>query len=35
MLRDAGITLRHSFGDYRAAPLSESSPRTILFGQAA
>jgi SAM-dependent methyltransferase len=35
MLLDAGITLRHCFGDYEAAPLSASSPRTILFGQAA
>jgi hypothetical protein len=35
MLLDAGITLRHRFGDYEAAPLSASSPRTIIFGQAA
>jgi SAM-dependent methyltransferase len=34
MLLDAGITLRHRFGDYQAAPLSETSPRTILLGQA-
>jgi hypothetical protein len=34
MLLDAGITLRHRFGDYQGAPLSETSPRTILLGQA-
>jgi SAM-dependent methyltransferase len=35
MLLDAGITLRHRFGDYQAAPLTATSPRTILFGQTA
>ena len=32
MLLDASITLRHRFGDYQGAPLSETSPRTILLG---
>jgi len=35
MLRDAGLDLRHEFGDYDAAPLRPDSPRTILAGRAA
>lgn len=32
MLADAGIDVRHRFGDYDAAPLGPGSPRTILMG---
>jgi SAM-dependent methyltransferase len=32
MLGDAGIDVRHRFGDYDAAPLRPGSPRTILAG---
>jgi SAM-dependent methyltransferase len=32
MLRDAGIEVRHRFGDYDASPLGPASPRTILAG---
>jgi SAM-dependent methyltransferase len=35
MLRDAGVEVRHSFGDYDAAPLRSDSPRTILAGRTA
>lgn len=33
MLEDAGIRVRHRFGDYDAAPLAPHAPRTILIGQ--
>jgi len=33
MLEAAGVTIRFRFGDYDAAPLMSSSPRTILVGQ--
>ena len=32
MLADAGIEVRHRFGDYDAGPLRPGSPRTILAG---
>jgi SAM-dependent methyltransferase len=32
MLGDAGVDVRHRFGDYDAAPLRPGSPRTILAG---
>jgi SAM-dependent methyltransferase len=32
MLGDAGIEVRHRFGDYDAGPLRPGSPRTILAG---
>jgi SAM-dependent methyltransferase len=35
MLRAAGVEVRHSFGDYDAAPLRPDSPRTILVGRTA
>jgi hypothetical protein len=35
MLRDAGVDVRHGFGDYDAAPLRPDSPRTILAGRTA
>jgi SAM-dependent methyltransferase len=35
MLGDAGIEVRHRFGDYDAAPLRPGSPRTILAGSVA
>jgi SAM-dependent methyltransferase len=35
MLGQAGLTVRHRFGDYDASPLLPGSPRTILAGQAA
>ena len=35
MLADAGLDVRHRFGDYDAAPLRPDSPRTILAGRAA
>jgi SAM-dependent methyltransferase len=35
MLATAGITVRHRFGDYDAAPLRPGSPRTILAGPVA
>jgi SAM-dependent methyltransferase len=35
MLRDAGIEVRHRFGDYDASPLESGSPRTILAGSRA
>ena len=34
-LWDAGVAVRHRFGDYDASPLGPDSPRTILLGQAA
>ena len=34
MLEAQGVTIRHRFGDYDAAPLTPESPRTILLGQA-
>jgi SAM-dependent methyltransferase len=34
MLRQAGVTVRHRFGDYDASPMRSGSPRTILAGQA-
>jgi SAM-dependent methyltransferase len=33
MLQAAGVTVRFRFGDYDAAPLTSSSPRTIFVGQ--
>jgi ubiquinone/menaquinone biosynthesis C-methylase UbiE len=33
MLKAAGVAVRFRFGDYDAAPLTSSSPRTILVGQ--
>jgi SAM-dependent methyltransferase len=33
MLEGAGITIRHRFGDYDAAPLTPDAARTILLGQ--
>jgi SAM-dependent methyltransferase len=33
MLKGAGVTVRYRFGDYDAAPLTPSSPRTVLVGQ--
>ena len=35
MLSRAGLEVRHSFGDYQAAPLRADSPRTILAGRIA
>jgi SAM-dependent methyltransferase len=35
MLGDAGIDVRHRFGDYEAGPLGPGSPRTILAGSVA
>jgi SAM-dependent methyltransferase len=35
MLADAGVAVRHRFGDYDASPPGPDSPRTILLGQAA
>ena len=35
MLGDAGVGVRHRFGDYAAAPLGPGSPRTILAGSVA
>ena len=35
MLGEAGIDVRHRFGDYDAAPLVSGSPRTILAGSVA
>jgi SAM-dependent methyltransferase len=35
MLGQAGVTVRHRFGDYDASPMLAGSPRTILAGQAA
>jgi SAM-dependent methyltransferase len=35
MLGQAGIDVRHRFGDYDAAPLRSGSPRTILAGSVA
>jgi SAM-dependent methyltransferase len=35
MLEDAGVEVRHRYGDYDAAPLRPDSPRTILAGAAA
>ena len=35
MLAEAGVTVRHRFGDYDASELRGDSPRTILLGQAA
>ncbi len=32
MLTTAGFTVSHAFGNYDATPLSDESPRTILFG---
>ena len=33
MLSDAGLEVRHRFGDYAAAPIKPDSPRTILAGR--
>jgi SAM-dependent methyltransferase len=33
MLSDAGLEIRHRFGDYAAAPIKPDSPRTILAGR--
>ncbi|MGH7579694.1 MAG: class I SAM-dependent methyltransferase [Gemmatimonadales bacterium] len=35
MLADAGVAVRHRFGDYDATPLRAGSPRTILAGSVA
>jgi SAM-dependent methyltransferase len=35
MLREAGLDVRHRFGDYDASPLGPDSPRTILAGRRA
>jgi hypothetical protein len=35
MVRQAGIDLRHRFGDYDGSPLEAGRPRTILIGQRA
>jgi hypothetical protein len=35
MLAEAGVEVRHRFGDYDAAPLQLDSPRTILAGRVA
>jgi hypothetical protein len=35
MLDQAGVDLRHRFGDYDGAPLRPDSPRTILAGRVA
>jgi SAM-dependent methyltransferase len=35
MLADAGVEVRHRYGDYDATPLRSDSPRTILAGRAA
>jgi SAM-dependent methyltransferase len=35
MLHDAGVDVRHRFGDYDATPLRADSPRTILAGRVA
>jgi SAM-dependent methyltransferase len=35
MLEDAGVEVRHRFGDYDAGPLAPGSPRTILAGSVA
>jgi len=35
MLEDAGVEVRHRFGDYHAMPLQPDSPRTILAGPVA
>jgi SAM-dependent methyltransferase len=35
LLSDAGVEVRHRFGDYEAAPLRSDSPRTILTGRVA
>lgn len=34
MLQQSGVTVRHRFGDYDAAPLTLHASRTILIGQA-
>jgi SAM-dependent methyltransferase len=33
MLLQAGVEVRHSFGDYDGTPLDRETPRTILLGQ--
>jgi SAM-dependent methyltransferase len=33
MLENAGVRVRHRFGDYDASPLTADAPRTILVGQ--
>jgi SAM-dependent methyltransferase len=33
MLEEAGLEVRHRYGDYQAAPLRPGSPRTILAGR--
>jgi SAM-dependent methyltransferase len=35
MLETAGVTVRYTFGDYDASPLTSGAPRTILMGQVA
>ena len=35
MMEQAGVQVRHSFGDYDGAPLGSETPRTILLGQVA
>jgi SAM-dependent methyltransferase len=34
MVEDTGLRVRHAFGDYDASPLTPTSPRTIIMGQA-
>jgi SAM-dependent methyltransferase len=34
MVEDTGLSVRHAFGDYDASPLTPTSPRTIVMGQA-
>lgn len=33
MLQEAGIAIRHRFGDYSGGPLEPGAPRTILMGE--
>lgn len=33
MLAEAGVTVRHRFGDYDGGPLAPDAPRTLLVGQ--
>jgi SAM-dependent methyltransferase len=35
MVEAVGVSIRHRFGDYDAAPFTPESPRTILLGQVA
>jgi hypothetical protein len=31
-MRNAGLDVRHRFGDYDGSPFRDSAPRAILFG---